>query len=51
MQVEPLIRESNHMEASAEKIWSSAQELLRTMLNADIYNLWFAQIQAVGIDG
>jgi chromosomal replication initiator protein len=35
------------MQLSAEKIWSAAQELLRTMLNPDIYNLWFSQIEAV----
>jgi chromosomal replication initiator protein len=39
------------MQSSADKIWTGAQELLRTMLNADIYNLWFAPIQAVGIEG
>lgn len=38
------------MQATAEKIWTAAQELLRTMLNADIYNLWFAPIQAVGLE-
>src|SRR3954466_9723127 len=38
------------MQPSAEKVWTAAQELLRTMLNADIYNLWFAPIQAVGMD-
>ncbi|MEO6035770.1 MAG: chromosomal replication initiator protein DnaA [Verrucomicrobiota bacterium] len=35
------------MEASAEKIWSDAQQLLRSMLNSDIYNLWFLPIRAV----
>lgn len=39
------------MSASAEKIWGSAQELLRTMLNPDIYNLWFAPIRATLIEG
>jgi chromosomal replication initiator protein len=34
------------MQSPAEKVWSSAQELLRKMLNADIYNLWFANIRA-----
>ena len=38
------------MQLSADKIWTAAQELLRTMLNADIYNLWFAPIQAVSIE-
>jgi len=39
------------MPLSAEKIWGSAQEMLRTMLNADIYNLWFAPVRASGLDG
>jgi chromosomal replication initiator protein len=38
------------MQASAEKIWSAAQQLLRTMLNADIYNLWFMPIRAIDMD-
>jgi len=33
------------MQSSAENIWNSAQELLRSMLNADIFNLWFAPIR------
>lgn len=39
------------MQASAEKIWDGAQQLLRTMLNTDIYNLWFLPIKAVALDG
>jgi chromosomal replication initiator protein len=39
------------MSFSAARIWASAQELLRTMLNADIYNLWFAPVRAGGIEG
>ena len=39
------------MPFSAEKVWSSTQERLRTMLNSDIYNLWFAPIEAVPLDG
>lgn len=35
---------------SAEKIWPVAQELLRTMLNPDIYNLWFRPIRATGFE-
>lgn len=31
---------------SAERIWSAAQQLLRSLLNPDIYNLWFAPLQA-----
>jgi chromosomal replication initiator protein len=34
------------MQASAEKIWGAAQEQLRSMLSADIYNLWFAPLRA-----
>jgi chromosomal replication initiator protein len=39
------------MQVSAEKIWSSAQEQLRSMLSADTFNLWFAPLRAVGIEG
>ena len=35
------------METSVEQIWSQALDTLRSMLNADIYNLWFAPIRAV----
>ncbi|HWQ92102.1 MAG TPA: chromosomal replication initiator protein DnaA [Clostridia bacterium] len=35
------------MQASAEKIWGAAQEHLRSMLNGETYNLWFAPIKAV----
>src|SRR5665213_3858202 len=38
------------MQASAETIWEAAQQVLRTMLNADIYNLWFLPIKAVGLE-
>jgi chromosomal replication initiator protein len=38
------------MQASAEKIWSAAQEHLRSMLSADTYNLWFAPLRACGLD-
>jgi chromosomal replication initiator protein len=34
------------MQASAEKIWSGAQEHLRSMLSGDTYNLWFAPLRA-----
>jgi chromosomal replication initiator protein len=33
------------MQASADKIWASAQEHLRSMLSADTYNLWFAPLR------
>jgi chromosomal replication initiator protein len=39
------------MQASADKIWGGAQKLLRTMLNTDIYNLWFLPIKAVTLEG
>lgn len=38
------------MQSSVEKIWGSAQELLRSMLNADTYNLWFAPLQATVLE-
>jgi len=38
------------MELSAAKLWSSAQQLLRTRLNTEIYNLWFAPLRAVCVD-
>ncbi len=37
------------MQSSAENVWLAAQEQLRKMLNSDIYNLWFAPIQPVGM--
>jgi chromosomal replication initiator protein len=36
--------------ASAEKVWTSAQDVLRSVLNADLFNLWFASIEAVQIE-
>ncbi|HWD18237.1 MAG TPA: chromosomal replication initiator protein DnaA [Verrucomicrobiae bacterium] len=38
------------MQSSADNIWPAAQHLLRTMLNPDIYNLWFHPIRAVGME-
>ncbi len=38
------------MQASAESIWGAAQQSLRTMLNTDIYNLWFLPIKAVALE-
>lgn len=38
------------MEASAEKVWNDAQQLLRTMLNGDIYDLWFMPIRATSLE-
>src|SRR5882672_269445 len=40
------------MQASAEKVWASAQQFLRTMLNnSEIYNLWFAPLRAGALEG
>jgi chromosomal replication initiator protein len=38
------------MQASAERIWASAQEMLRAMLNAETYNLWFAPVRAATLE-
>src|SRR3954471_1411997 len=38
------------MQPSAEKIWITAQGLLKTMLNADLYNLWFMPVRAVALE-
>jgi chromosomal replication initiator protein len=38
------------MQTSAEKIWSAAQDHLRSMLSADTYNLWFAPLRATAHD-
>jgi len=38
------------MESSAVKLWVSAQQILRTMLNAEIYNLWFAPLRALEVN-
>jgi chromosomal replication initiator protein len=34
---------------SAERIWTAAQQLLRTIVNPDIYNLWFAPLRATAL--
>jgi chromosomal replication initiator protein len=39
------------MQGSAERIWGSAQEQLRSMLSADTYNLWFAPLRACALEG
>jgi len=39
-----------NMQVSAENIWSSAQEHLRTMLSPDTFNLWFAPLRAKAAD-
>jgi chromosomal replication initiator protein len=38
------------MQHSAEKIWSSAQEHLRSKLSADTYNMWFASLRVSAVD-
>ncbi|MDA1273539.1 MAG: chromosomal replication initiator protein DnaA [Verrucomicrobia bacterium] len=38
------------MQTPAQKVWSAAQQKLRTLLNHDIYNLWFAPLQAISLD-
>lgn len=37
------------MDASAEKIWADALYTLRSMLNPEIFNLWFAPLQPLEI--
>ena len=40
------------MQASAEKTWVAAQQLLRAMLtNSEIYNLWFGPLRASSMEG
>ena len=39
------------MQTAVQRVWSVAQQKLRTMLNPDIYNLWFAPIQPVSMEG
>ena len=39
------------MQQSLDKIWGSAQQQLRAILNPEIYNLWFAPLRAKGIEG
>jgi chromosomal replication initiator protein len=37
--------------SSPEKIWSGARDMLRTLLNPDIFNLWFAPLRAATVNG
>src|SRR5882724_12003337 len=39
------------MPVTVENVWPAARELLRTMLNPDIFNLWFAPIRATALEG
>jgi len=38
------------MHESAENIWRSAQEQLRSLLTPDIFKLWFAPVRVSGLD-
>jgi chromosomal replication initiator protein len=35
----------------AERIWSDARNVLKTILNSDIYNLWFAPLNVANLEG
>ena len=39
------------MENTAERVWGSALQTLRALLNQDIFNLWFAPVRATGLEG
>src|SRR5271169_2042957 len=41
----------NNMQLSAEKIWNSAQEQLRSKLSKDTFSMWFAPLRACAMDG
>jgi len=38
------------MQLTAEKIWNSAQEQLRSKLSKDTYNMWFAPLRVCAMD-
>jgi len=38
------------MSTAVDKLWSMAQDSLRSLLNAEIYNLWFAPIRPLAMD-
>lgn len=38
------------MHASSEKIWATTQEKLRSMMSADLFNLWFSSLRVREID-
>ncbi|MGA9777876.1 MAG: DnaA/Hda family protein, partial [Verrucomicrobiia bacterium] len=42
--------DKTQMQLSVEKIWNSAREHLRSRLNADTYNMWFAPLRANAVD-
>lgn len=37
--------------SSPEKIWTGARDMLRSLLNPDIFNLWFAPLRASAVNG
>jgi chromosomal replication initiator protein len=39
------------MQESAEKMWASSQALLKSLLNPETYNLWFAPLRIRSVDG
>src|SRR5437868_3057657 len=39
------------MQLSAEKIWTLAQEQLRSKLGKDTFSMWFAPLRACSMDG
>src|ERR1051326_9049039 len=39
------------VQATPTELWAAAQQHLRGLLNADIYNLWFAPLQALHLQG
>jgi chromosomal replication initiator protein len=39
------------MQMSGDKLWAAAQQTLRTMINPEIYKLWFAPIQPGALEG
>jgi chromosomal replication initiator protein len=39
------------MQISADKVWDAAQAQPKGMLSADIFNLWFAPLRAVEVEG
>jgi chromosomal replication initiator protein len=45
-----LLRKITQMQPNAEKIWSAAQENLRSLLNPEVFKLWFAPLRAVATD-
>jgi len=40
-----------HMSLNADAVWSAAQDLLRGMLKAEIFSLWFAPVRVAQAEG